>query len=520
MASHLTISSAIAGTQTSRSFGAGAAQGSQGAGGVLGIFAALLGNNGSATPDISTSSQTSLDLDLGKAVSLGLETAFGDAEGETPDPEILAAVIDLGTRIATPPEPGPVIELVDAMAGLKRALDAGEPLDPELLADVESALTELAEALGLDLDALPVPEDFAALLEGTADDTGLAGTLTTLLAPVAAALKGAQKATDAAGIAGETAATEQVKTVGDKLAALLAALEGDAVPEEALAAIGAPVGEEPAEDIRQALARFAAGVPTAAEVPAEPELATPALKLTEPVLTGEKPELKAERQDDTAARRPDVPRDTPAPVEARERRPEQPVQPQATAAAAPVDAAPVDPASAPAQQASSPRVDSAATTRVVVQAGYQTSQQQLNLPQIAFELARQAGDGNTRFQIRLDPPELGRIDVRLEFDNAGQVNARLTVEKSETLDLMQRDQRGLERALQQAGIDAGKTNLEFSLKQNPFAGQAGDERNGRPGSGPATGSDQTATTDETAEPAPTVNLYRGTLQARGVNIIA
>ncbi|MCS6759036.1 MAG: flagellar hook-length control protein FliK [Candidatus Devosia euplotis] len=114
------------------------------------------------------------------------------------------------------------------------------------------------------------------------------------------------------------------------------------------------------------------------------------------------------------------------------------------------------------------RVDAIAPR--VIQAGYQTSQQQLNLSQLAFELVRQANDDNTRFQMRLYPLELGRIDVRLDIDKSGQINARLVVEKSETLDLMQRDQRALERALQQAGLDAGKTNLEFSLKQSPFSG--------------------------------------------------
>ena len=42
------------------------------------------------------------------------------------------------------------------------------------------------------------------------------------------------------------------------------------------------------------------------------------------------------------------------------------------------------------------------------------------------------------------------------------------VERPETLDLMMRDQRALQQALQQAGLDASKTSLEFSLRQNPF----------------------------------------------------
>src|SRR5690606_21074444 len=117
-------------------------------------------------------------------------------------------------------------------------------------------------------------------------------------------------------------------------------------------------------------------------------------------------------------------------------------------------------------------------------AAYQTAQ--VNLPHLAFEIARQVQQGTTQFQVRLDPPELGRIDVRLDIDNGGNVNARLTVERSETLDLLQRDQRALERALAQAGLDGSKTNLEFSLKQNPFERPQGGpfEHGGESGSSP------------------------------------
>ena len=95
-----------------------------------------------------------------------------------------------------------------------------------------------------------------------------------------------------------------------------------------------------------------------------------------------------------------------------------------------------------------------------------------------------------------------------------KLNARLIVEKAETLDLMQRDQRGLEKALHQAGLDSSKTNLEFSLKQN----NGGDaQQQGRPWQA---GNAQNGNGAETSEPPPTINLYRASLSASGVNIIA
>ena len=99
-------------------------------------------------------------------------------------------------------------------------------------------------------------------------------------------------------------------------------------------------------------------------------------------------------------------------------------------------------------------------------AAYSRPEPRINVPHIAVEIARSIQSGISRFEIRLNPPELGRIDVRLEMDQAGNVTARLAVEKSETLDLLQRDQRALQRALVDAGLDGDKTDLEFSLRQD------------------------------------------------------
>ena len=170
---------------------------------------------------------------------------------------------------------------------------------------------------------------------------------------------------------------------------------------------------------------------------------------------------------------------------------------------------------------SQPAVQVATTTAVIagtkaVHAAYQAPVHQINIPQVAFEMVRQIQAGNSRFQIRLDPPELGRIDVRLDVDHSGNVNARMTVERSETLDLMQRDQRSLERALAQAGLDSSKTSLEFSLRQNPSGRDDGGD--GRPKGSPFGGAG-----GETAGPGDDVpeqiqTLYRGSASASGVNL--
>jgi len=93
---------------------------------------------------------------------------------------------------------------------------------------------------------------------------------------------------------------------------------------------------------------------------------------------------------------------------------------------------------------------------------------------IAVEIASRAQGGNNRFEIRLDPPELGRIDVRLDVDPQGQVTSRLVVEKTETLDMLRREAPQLERALEQAGFKTGDGGLQFSLRDQSGGFQRSD----------------------------------------------
>jgi flagellar hook-length control protein FliK len=83
---------------------------------------------------------------------------------------------------------------------------------------------------------------------------------------------------------------------------------------------------------------------------------------------------------------------------------------------------------------------------------------------LAIEIAGKALAGKNRFEIRLDPPELGRIEVRLDVDHDGNVTSRLTVDRADTYDLLRRDAAGLERALQDAGLKTADNGLQFSLR--------------------------------------------------------
>jgi flagellar hook-length control protein FliK len=104
-------------------------------------------------------------------------------------------------------------------------------------------------------------------------------------------------------------------------------------------------------------------------------------------------------------------------------------------------------------------------------AGNENSQPAIPIAGLAVEIAARAQDGQSRFEIRLDPPDLGRIDVRLDIDSSGQVTSRLVVDRPETLDQLRRDSAGLERALQDAGLKTAQNGLQFSLRDQGFAGR-------------------------------------------------
>jgi hypothetical protein len=120
-------------------------------------------------------------------------------------------------------------------------------------------------------------------------------------------------------------------------------------------------------------------------------------------------------------------------------------------------AAPVNAANAASVAANAPATSQLAQAAAVPLSG------------LAVEITAQARAGNNHFAIRLDPPELGRIDVKLDIDRDGNVSTRLVVDRADTLDLLKRDASSLERALQQSGLKTSDNALEFSLRQQGFA---------------------------------------------------
>jgi flagellar hook-length control protein FliK len=94
--------------------------------------------------------------------------------------------------------------------------------------------------------------------------------------------------------------------------------------------------------------------------------------------------------------------------------------------------------------------------------------------QVALQITRLDHD-RTEIRIQLDPPELGEVDIQLEFREL-RLSATVSAERPDTLDLLQRDARSLVRALREAGVELADSDLSFASggrHDRPDAGASG-----------------------------------------------
>lgn len=99
--------------------------------------------------------------------------------------------------------------------------------------------------------------------------------------------------------------------------------------------------------------------------------------------------------------------------------------------------------------------------------------------QVAIKLHQQAQSGLDQLTIQLRPADLGRVDIKLQFHD-GSVTGTIIADSQATLDLLQKDQRSLERALQESGLRTDPGALSFTLRDPSGQGQQAPS-NGRSG---------------------------------------
>ena len=80
-------------------------------------------------------------------------------------------------------------------------------------------------------------------------------------------------------------------------------------------------------------------------------------------------------------------------------------------------------------------------------------------------IARHAVAGQPEtITVRLDPKDMGRIEVRLAFDDAGTLRAVVSADTSAALEMLRRDAGDLGRALADAGVRADGQSLRFDTR--------------------------------------------------------
>ncbi len=166
----------------------------------------------------------------------------------------------------------------------------------------------------------------------------------------------------------------------------------------------------------------------------------------------------------------------------------------------PVTAGPSIPGANPSGIATSVHIASAAANAVP------------NLDVLAVSVAARSLSGAKQFDIRLDPPELGSVQVRLSIDASGKTQAHMTADQPQTLTLLQKDAPSLAQALRDAGLNVSQNGLNFSLRGQD---RQDDARNG---GAPSRRTSLSATQIIAATPAPAALSRAGAASQARVDI--
>ncbi len=129
--------------------------------------------------------------------------------------------------------------------------------------------------------------------------------------------------------------------------------------------------------------------------------------------------------------------------------------------------------------------------------------------QIAVRISHAVQQGADRITVNLKPASLGHISIDLEIGPDNRLIAVIAADRPETLDLMQRDARTLERLLNDAGLKTDSGSLSFNLRGDGGGGHGDSDPGGETGDWSSY-----AAPDTTANATP-MPVYARTLGADG-----
>lgn len=135
--------------------------------------------------------------------------------------------------------------------------------------------------------------------------------------------------------------------------------------------------------------------------------------------------------------------------------------------------------------------------------------------------------GNARLDLTLTPPDLGRVDIRVERGDDGRAAVSLRVERPETLATLQRDAPQLHAALDRAGVNVERSvslalaepsgMSSSSSSTSGFSGSHGDGTGQQPRNAVATNA---IGSDEGDDPSAIERIAVATPRADGLDITA
>ncbi len=100
--------------------------------------------------------------------------------------------------------------------------------------------------------------------------------------------------------------------------------------------------------------------------------------------------------------------------------------------------------------------------------------------QVRFHVSNALKSGETTISVKLEPAELGRVDIRLDIARDGLVKASIMADRADTLDMLHKDSRMLERVFQDSGLKIDAGQMSFNLRGEHGNPQEANKQAGQP----------------------------------------
>jgi flagellar hook-length control protein FliK len=132
---------------------------------------------------------------------------------------------------------------------------------------------------------------------------------------------------------------------------------------------------------------------------------------------------------------------------------------------------------APGSTTNTQQAQQTSSTQVINQNRFTSTNPALT-DQVSVQISKAINAGNDKISIQLKPADMGRVDVQMEVGHDGRISAVISADNKSTMDLLQKDAKELQQALQQAGLQLDNDSLSFNLREQRDGQMANNTANG------------------------------------------